>query len=188
MCVTPSSNSPTLAATIIQFIPPFITLLGVAVALYGLWMNNLLASHREVRKERRAKIDAVVKMLDELGETAISFNQSDEFSADKYWNLVRAIARVKGRIDHLGFSFEEKLHELYADMRVAMLTNGSEEGEFTKLDGDDPLIDTMAISKEMVVWRIEERFEEEFAIEVTGAMRRFGGYKSAKKKKTPPPT
>ncbi|WP_428194562.1 hypothetical protein, partial [Deinococcus saxicola] len=103
--------------SLIQFVPPLITAVSVGVALYGLRVNNILASHREARKERRAKIDAIVKSLDELEQMAIEFNQAESYDLNARERILRAVTRIKGRIDRLGFNFEEQLQELYADMR-----------------------------------------------------------------------
>ncbi len=58
-----------------------------------------------------------------------------------------------------------------------MIENGADESEFTQLSGNDEKIVEMALSKERVIWRIEERFEEEFALELSPRIRQLGGYR-----------
>ena len=170
-----ASGSPSGLLTAAPIIALILTLVNIGVTILGLNMNNMLASHREYRKEKRAKLDAISNRLDEIEAQAVEFNTAESFNPALREKLLRGITIVKSRIDHLGNPADQILDQLFMVMRTVILDNGAVAEEFESIPSEDDRITEMAMRKEEVLDFLERRYEMEFAVTPNTLVRRLGG-------------
>lgn len=133
------------------------------IVFFGWVIVDRQHHNREERKEVRAALDTLEKMLDDLELKSIEFHQAALFDKKEAGRIQSSIQRVQSRIRRLPFGQDQDVNTGIIEIRRAITLRNFEVSSFTSQPEDGEISVTVSASRDFLMNVLDEQFKARFS-------------------------
>ncbi|MEJ1422241.1 MAG: hypothetical protein Q2484_17115 [Candidatus Sedimenticola sp. (ex Thyasira tokunagai)] len=132
-----------------------------AILIFGWFIVNRQNNLRETRKEIRAKLDSIIKLILEVEEVSVKFHTED-FDRNLARLIRSRIARVSVAIQSTQMPFPTEMTHRIARFRQSITLLNFDESDHEAKPQTDSLFDDIAEETNLLIDSIEEAYSSKY--------------------------